>query len=74
MLLRKPDGSNPDLTFEWMFEIHVPDRVLIRYRKRQLSPREVQDLEVHLVLCPVCQLQLVDLPLPEPGNRVSCYA
>lgn len=74
MPLPKFDGSNPDPAFEWMFEVHVPDRVLIRYRKRLLSPLEEQSLEVHLVLCPVCQLQLVDLPLPDPGTLVSCYA
>lgn len=69
MPLQPADDPNPNLTFEWMFEVHVPNRVLVRYRKRLLSPPEVRALEVHLVLCPVCQLQLADLPI-----LVSCYA
>ena len=74
MQIAEANSSNRDPLFEWMFEVHVPDRVLIQYRKRLLSTREVHDLESHLVLCPVCQLQLVDLPLPESESRVSCYA
>ena len=71
MPFQEGDGSNPELVFQWMFEVHVPDRVLIRYRKKLLSPLEVKALEVHLVVCPVCQLQLGDLPLPDPGTLVS---
>jgi hypothetical protein len=68
------DGSVPDRTFTWMFETHVSNRVLVRYREGSLSSLELETLESHLVLCPVCQLQLGDLPLPRNGALVSCYA
>ena len=74
MTIREADASNPDLTFAWMFEIHVSDRVLMRYRKKLLPPPAEQTLEAHLVLCPVCQLQLGDLPLPELGFTPSSPA
>jgi hypothetical protein len=74
MTFTQTDGSVPDVMFAWMFEVHVSNRVLIRYRKGLLSSLEIETLESHLLLCPVCQLQLGDLPLPEPGTLVSFYA
>ena len=66
MTLTQNDGFHSDFMFSWMFETHVSDRVLMRYRKALLVPPVAQTLEDHLVLCPVCQLQLGDLPFPEP--------
>lgn len=47
--------------FDWIFFQHVSDSVLIRYTKGQLNSRERTILESHLLLCPICQMQLGDL-------------
>lgn len=48
-------------TFMWMFEQHVSSSVLMRYRHQALPAYETALLESHLLVCPVCQLQLSDL-------------
>jgi len=56
---------------EWCIVFHrpVPDRILAWYRMGRLKRTDEATLETHLLLCPICQLQLGDLRLPAPINQ-----
>jgi hypothetical protein len=47
--------------FDFLRWHHVPDRALIEFRAGLLDKECSEMLEAHLLLCPTCQLQLVDL-------------
>lgn len=47
--------------FDFLLWHHIPDRALIEYRAGLLDKECSEMLEAHLLLCPTCQLQLVDL-------------
>lgn len=47
--------------FDFLLWQHIPDRALIEYRAGLLDKECSEMLEAHLLLCPTCQLQLVDL-------------
>ena len=60
--------------FDFLLCRHVPDRMLIQYRAGLLDKECSNTLEAHLLLCPMCQLQLEDLlpPTPRPGPLQLC--
>jgi len=51
--------------FEFLLRWHIPDWALRRYRDGSLEHCDSERLENHLLLCPICQLQLEDLPSPK---------
>jgi len=74
-----PEISSQECAPEWCAVFHhpVPDQVLVWYRMGRLKTSDEETLESHLVLCPICQLQLGDLEvskadlgqLPERTSR-----
>jgi hypothetical protein len=57
--------------FEFLLGRHISDTTLIQYQTGLLDKRRFDMLEAHLVLCPICQLQLLDLL--HPGPAVSAW-
>jgi hypothetical protein len=50
--------------FEFLLGRHISDTTLIQYRAGLLDKKRFDILEAHLLLCPTCQLQLLDLLPP----------
>ena len=50
--------------FEFLLRRHISDTTLIQYRAGRIDKERFGMLEAHLMLCPTCQLQLLDLPSP----------
>jgi hypothetical protein len=72
--------------FDWMFRRHIPDGVLKRYRAGLLEKLSHDMLENHLLLCPICQLQMSDMapdstaefrpfgcPTPMLQGHLTCF-
>jgi hypothetical protein len=50
--------------FEFLLGRHISDTTLIHYRAGLLDKKCFDMLEAHLMVCPTCQLQLLDLLPP----------
>ena len=58
--------------FEFLLGRHISDTTLIHYRAGLLDKKCFDMLEAHLMVCPTCQLQLLDLlPPPEAALGLS---
>ena len=55
--------------FDFLLSIHMPKSAFIRYRAGLLDRESSELLETHLMLCPTCQLQLENLPVPIDAPR-----
>ncbi len=67
------EACSRERTLEWCVVFHhpVPDQVLVWYRMGRLKSSDEATLESHLVLCPICQLQLGDLELSVKSRHSS---
>ena len=45
--------------YDWLMHQHLPSAVLTRFWQGRMSANETELLESHVLLCPVCQQQLV---------------
>ena len=60
--------------FDFLLWRHVPDRMLIQYRAGLLDKECSDTLEAHLLLCPICQLQLENLlPPTAPSGLLQLH-
>ena len=63
-----------ETSFDWMFSEHIPAQTMIGYRNGLLSGDKQDLLQSHLLVCPICQMQLTRVtargfPIPcQPGT------
>jgi hypothetical protein len=60
--------------FEFLLGRHISDTTLIQYRAGLLDKKRFDMLEAHLMVCPTCQLQLLDLLAPEAALGLSSWS
>ena len=60
--------------FDFLLGRHISDTTLIRYWARLLDKKRFDMLEAHLMVCPTCQLQFLDLLPPEAALGLSSWS
>ena len=58
--------------FGWMLCEHVPTPILMRFWQGGLDGDEAAVLESHILVCPMCQQQLIDVCIVAGVRRRLC--